>query len=86
MARGRGAHARGLRVLFPPQTLDDPESNPEDAIEFWDTTNRQDWRICEQNQEGIASPAYTPGPYSENESLLATWDSEYLRQLGGAYR
>jgi Rieske 2Fe-2S family protein len=81
------AHTRVVcEWLFPPRTLDDPEANPEDAIEFWDTTNRQDWSICELGQEGIASAAYTPGPYSERESLLAAWDAEYLRQLGGADR
>ena len=35
-----------------------------DAIEFWDMTNRQDWHICEQSQQGIASRMYQPGPYS----------------------
>jgi Rieske 2Fe-2S family protein len=55
---------------------------PEDAIEFWDTTNRQDWRVCELSQQGIASRAYQPGPYSPRESIPAAWDREYLRALG----
>src|SRR5882724_3636275 len=38
--------------------------NPEDAIEFWDMTNKQDWHVCELSQQGIASRAYQPGPYS----------------------
>ena len=36
---------------------------PEDAIEFWDVTNKQDWHVCELSQQGIASRAYQPGPY-----------------------
>ncbi len=59
-----------------------PGYNPEDAIKFWDMTNRQDWHVCELSQSGIASRAYRPGPYSPRESIPAAWDREYLRQLG----
>ena len=55
--------------------------NPEDAIEFWDMTNKQDWHVCELSQRGIASRAYEPGPYSSRESIPAAWDREYLRQM-----
>ncbi len=60
----------------------DPGYNPEDAIEFWDMTNKQDWHVCELSQQGISSRAYQPGPYSPRESIPAAWDREYLRQLG----
>ena len=55
--------------------------NPDDAIEFWDMTNKQDWHVCELSQQGIASRAYKPGPYSSRESIPAAWDREYLRQM-----
>jgi Rieske 2Fe-2S family protein len=55
--------------------------NPEDAIEFWDVTNKQDWHVCELSQQGIASRAYTPGPYSSRESIPAAWDREYLKVM-----
>jgi Rieske 2Fe-2S family protein len=58
--------------------------NPGDAIEFWDMTNKQDWHVCELSQQGIASRAYKPGPYSSRESIPAAWDREYLRQLLGS--
>jgi len=45
-------------------------------------TNRQDWHVCESSQQGIASRAYQPGPYSPRESIPAAWDREYLRALG----
>ena len=61
--------------------VSDPSYNPEDAIEFWDMTNRQDWHVCELSQQGIASRAYEPGPYSPRESIPAAWDREYLRSL-----
>jgi len=53
--------------------------NPDDAIEFWDMTNKQDWHMCELSQQGIASRAYEPGPYSSRESIPAAWDEYYLR-------
>ena len=56
-----------------------PSYNPDDAVEFWDMTNRQDWHVCELSQQGIASRAYQPGPYSTRESIPAAWDREYLR-------
>ena len=56
--------------------------NPDDAIEFWDMTNKQDWRVCELSQQGIASRAYEPGPYSSRESIPAAWDEYYLRAMG----
>jgi Rieske 2Fe-2S family protein len=58
-----------------------PDFNPNDAIEFWDMTNKQDWHVCELSQQGIASRAYQPGPYSSRESIPAAWDREYLRHL-----
>jgi glycine betaine catabolism A len=48
--------------------------NTDDAVEFWDLTNRQDWHVCELSQAGISSRAYTPGPYSNREDLLYAFD------------
>jgi glycine betaine catabolism A len=50
-----------------------------DAVEFWDVTNRQDWHVCELSQAGIASRAYTPGPYSNREDLLYAFDRMIVR-------
>jgi len=58
--------------------------NPDDAIEFWDMTNKQDWHVCELSQQGIASRSYQPGPYSPRESIPAAWDREYLRHMNRA--
>ena len=32
--------------------------------EVWDATNRQDVELVERQQQGVSSPAFTPGPYS----------------------
>jgi glycine betaine catabolism A len=68
--------------LFHPDTLHDPSSNIEDAINFWDVTNRQDWDIIERSQIGVSSRRYQTGPYSPRESMPAAWDREYLRRVG----
>ena len=67
--------------LFHPDAFSRPDFNPSDAIDFWDMTNKQDWQVCELSQQGIASRAYQPGPYSPRESIPAAWDREYLRAL-----
>jgi glycine betaine catabolism A len=50
----------------------------DDAVKFWDETNRQDWQISELSQAGIRSRAYTPGPYSRSEKLLCAFDHMIL--------
>jgi len=67
--------------FFHPEAFDRSDFHPDDAIEFWDMTNKQDWHVCELSQQGIASRAYQPGPYSSRESIPAAWDREYLRQM-----
>lgn len=59
---------------FHPDEMAKPGFQADDAIEFWDLTNREDWWIAEQSQAGITSRVYQPGPYSERESLLWSFD------------
>ena len=72
--------------LFHPDAFSRKNFNPQDAIEFWDTTNKQDWHVCELSQRGISSRAYQPGPYSSRESIPAAWDQYYLRMMGVNFR
>jgi len=67
---------------FHPDAIGQSGFDPSGAVEFWDMTNRQDWHLCTIAQQGIASRAYTPGPYAELESQLAAFDREYLKVLG----
>jgi len=67
--------------FFHPDAFNRVDFRPDDAIEFWDMVNRQDWHVCELSQQGISSRAYVPGPYSARESIPAAWDREYLRHL-----
>ena len=67
--------------FFHPEAFDRDDFHPNDGIDFWDMTNRQDWHVCELSQQGISSRAYQPGPYSPRESIPAAWDREYLRYV-----
>lgn len=67
--------------FFNPEAFKRGDFDPEDAVEFWDMVNKQDWHVCELSQQGISSRAYKPGPYSARESIPAAWDREYLRYV-----
>jgi glycine betaine catabolism A len=67
---------------FHPDEMARPEFSADDVIELWDATNREDWWISEQSQAGIKSRAYEPGPYSERESLLWSFDEIVRREMG----
>lgn len=69
--------------LFHPDSFGRPDFNPEDAVEFWDVTNKQDWHITELSFAGISSRAYEPGPYSPRESMPAAWDRAFLEAIEG---
>jgi Rieske 2Fe-2S family protein len=51
--------------LFPSAGVD-----PSYAVDFWDTTNRQDWAACESVQRGLASPHFRPGPLAPSEDAV----------------
>ena len=59
---------------FDPAEMAKPDFNPSEAIEFWDLTNRQDWHVCELQQGGTKSRAYTAGRYSSMESSVHGFD------------
>jgi Rieske 2Fe-2S family protein len=67
--------------FFHPEAFKHNNFDPDDAVEFWDMVNKQDWHVCELSQQGISSRAYEPGPYSARESIPAAWDDYYLQQI-----
>jgi Rieske 2Fe-2S family protein len=67
--------------FFHPEAFRRGVFDPDEAIQFWDMVNKQDWHVCELSQQGISSRAYEPGPYSARESIPAAWDAYYLQQM-----
>ena len=59
---------------FHPEEMTKAGFQGDDAVTFWDSTNKEDWGISELSQLGIASRAYVPGPYSTREGLPAAFD------------
>lgn len=52
--------------------------------EVWTATNDEDRRVVEDNQQGIDSPAYTPGPYSGvQEAGVVQFVDWYCRAMAG---
>ena len=50
--------------------------------EVWTATNDEDRRVVEENQIGISSPAYEPGPYSpKQESGVRQFVDWYVKSL-----
>jgi Rieske 2Fe-2S family protein len=68
--------------LFAPDALADQRFDPSDAVAFWDTVNRQDWRIAESVQRGMASYAASRGwfaPMEDESASIARW---YVEAMG----
>ena len=59
------------RILFHPNEVVKSGFNPDDASEFWNLVNKQDWNICERVQKGMQSKTFKYGYYApmEDESL-----------------
>jgi Rieske 2Fe-2S family protein len=67
---------------FHPDEIARPGFVYQDAVEFWDITNREDWAISERSQQGITSRGYTPGPFSSRETQLWEFDRFVLARVG----
>ena len=62
--------------------------NPDDMRKVWDATIDQDRRLAEENQRGINSTAYQPGPYSKTYEFgvvnFIDWYSQRVLENLGA--
>jgi glycine betaine catabolism A len=53
--------------------------------ELWTTTNLEDKALAENNQLGVNSIGYTPGPYSQEAEMLAQRFTDYYCDKARAY-
>jgi len=54
-------------------------------LPFWELTSEQDWDLCEKNQAGVSSSAFTPGPYSSRrEYNVIRYTEWYLHEISRA--
>jgi len=75
-------HVRGY-WLVDEKAVEGRDYTIDRLLPIWDITNRQDWTICEDQQHGVASRAYVPGPFSlVRERNVAHFLDWYLGELG----
>jgi phenylpropionate dioxygenase-like ring-hydroxylating dioxygenase large terminal subunit len=75
-------HVRGY-WLVDAEAVEGKDYTLDRLLPIWDLTNRQDWTICEDQQAGVSSRAYLPGPYSRiRERNVAHFLDWYLSELG----
>jgi Rieske 2Fe-2S family protein len=67
--------------FFEPATMERPDFDAGDAVEFWDLVNRQDWEVCELVQKGIGSRGYVRGRFTSAEITVHHFD----RMVAEAY-
>jgi Rieske 2Fe-2S family protein len=63
-------HSRVVcEFLFHPVEMAKPGFDPNDAVQFWDLVNRQDWAICKRVQQGMSARTHEFGYYAPMEDL-----------------
>ncbi|MGF1425051.1 aromatic ring-hydroxylating oxygenase subunit alpha [Kitasatospora sp. LaBMicrA B282] len=67
--------------FFSDELLDSRGFKPDYAVDFWKTTNLQDWAACSSTQRGVSDSRYVAGPLAPNEEELRT----FLQALADAY-
>ena len=74
-------HVRGY-WLVDRDAVEGKDYTLERLLPIWDLTNKQDWTICQDQQAGVSSRAYTPGPFSKvRERNVAHFLDWYLGEL-----
>lgn len=80
---GPGKSEIVCEFLFDAEDVARPDFDPSDAADFWDLTNRQDWRVCELTYQGTASGGYTKGRLSSLEWMVHVFDNFVADRLAG---
>ncbi|MEJ7616156.1 MAG: aromatic ring-hydroxylating dioxygenase subunit alpha [Pyrinomonadaceae bacterium] len=61
--------------------LENTDFNLDRLTAFWRLTGEQDWKLCADNQLGVNSSAYRPGPYGPDETGVRHFVDWYLQRL-----
>jgi Rieske 2Fe-2S family protein len=70
-------------LYFDPAAMAEPDFDPSGPADFWDRTNREDWHVCELQQAGTRSRAYTPGRYAAIERMVHSFDARVADRYAG---
>jgi Rieske 2Fe-2S family protein len=80
--KGPGHTTIVSEYLFRPETIEAPEFDCSDMVEFLDLVSRQDWAVCERAQRGVSSPGFIQGVYPPQDALLKRFAERYLGVRG----
>jgi Rieske 2Fe-2S family protein len=71
--------------LFEPETMAAHGFDPQDAVDFWDQVNREDWEVCRLTQRGLQGHGAIAGRYTAQEDDVHAFDvmvaGRYLESL-----
>ena len=70
-----------LTWLVDGDAVEGRDYDPAEVSWLWEVTNGEDWNICENNQSGVNSRMYRPGPYSEAEQGVEQFIEWYFAQI-----
>jgi len=70
-----------LTWLVDGNALEGIDYNIDRLTEFWKITGEQDWALCENNQKGMRSDFYTPGPLAPSETDVVSFHQWYIDTL-----
>jgi Rieske 2Fe-2S family protein len=65
--------------LFRPEVIAADGFDPSDVVDFSELVAHQDYAVCERNQLGVRSRAFTAGVYAEKDSLPYAFKQHYLQ-------
>ncbi|UNT00360.1 aromatic ring-hydroxylating dioxygenase subunit alpha [Streptomyces tubbatahanensis] len=67
--------------LVHPEAVEGEDYDPGTLTKVWTATNEQDARLVARAQQGVANPAYEPGPYAPTEYQVEAFCTWYLARL-----
>ena len=67
--------------LFEPATMEAEGFDPQDAVDFWDQVNREDWGVCSLTQRGLRGGGAVAGRYTMQEDDVHAFDG----MVAGSY-
>ena len=70
-----------LTWLVHPDAVEGVDYDPDEVTWLWHKTLEEDKEICENNQAGVNSRYYRPGPYSTTEETVDRFCQWYLDEL-----
>lgn len=67
--------------LVHPEAEEGVDYDPDALVKVWTATNEQDAALVARAQQGVASPAYQPGPYAPTEYQVEAFCNWYIIRL-----